>query len=509
MESEQTHGRSRVIIVSNRLPIVLSKDENGQWTVEPGSGGLVTAMAPVLRNRGGLWIGWPGNASEDGVDMELLLEKAAGESGYSLKPVALTRREVQEYYMGFSNEVLWPLFHDFVPYCNFKPVYWKTYESVNKKFATVVQKNSSGRDFIWIHDYHLIGVAQELKQMGNASKLGFFLHIPFPPPDIFLKLPWRFQILHKLLAYDLVGFQTLRDRRNFVQCVRMLLKDVAIWGKGQVIRMRLNHREIRIGAFPISIDYGEFSNLARTEAVAKKAWYIHENLPNMKIILGVDRLDYSKGIIEKLNAFRNALIRYPELQGRVVLAQILVPSRREIPMYATLKEQIERLVGEINGQFTHSGWVPIYYLFRNLDREELVAHYRTAEILLVTASKDGMNLVAKEYCASNIEENGVVVLSEFAGVASQFHRNVILINPYDIEGVADALYKAYKMPREERRTHMHKLRQSIRKTDIYWWVNSFLLAAIAKRLDNFPIMEEYVPLYNEEEAEEKAAEGSL
>ena len=506
MNPEQEHPRSRVIIVSNRLPIVLSKGPKGEWVVEPGSGGLVTAMAPVLRNRGGLWIGWPGNTADDGGDLTELLEKAAEDSGYSLKPVLLSREEVRKYYMGFSNEVLWPLFHDFVPYCNFDPSYWKMYEAVNRKFAAVVQENSSGRDFIWIHDYHLIGVAHELRKMGNASKMGFFLHIPFPPPDIFLKLPWRFHILRKLLEYDLIGFQTLRDRRNFVQCVRMLLKEVAIWGKGQVIRMRIEHREVRVGAFPISIDYGEFANLARTEEVAKKAWYIHENLPNMKIILGVDRLDYSKGIIEKLNAFRNALTRYPELQGKVVLAQILVPSRREIPMYATLKEEIERLVGEINGQFTRSGWVPIYYLFRSLNREELVAYYRTAEILLVTPSKDGMNLVTKEYCASNMEENGVVIVSEFAGVASQFHRNAILINPYDIEGVADAIYKAYTTSREERRIRMHKLRQSIRKTDIYWWVNSFLLAAIAKRLDNFPILEEYVPLYNEDEIGPEVAE---
>ncbi|NOY76390.1 MAG: trehalose-6-phosphate synthase [Calditrichaeota bacterium] len=499
-EQKDDHPRSKVIIVSNRLPIAVTKDESGNWHVESGSGGLVTALAPVLKNRGGLWIGWPGIHAEEGLNLDALLKSATRDSGYRLKPVLLTEEEIKKYYMGFSNEVLWPLFHDFVPFCNFRPEYWKFYTRVNKKFAEVVQANSSGRDFIWIHDYHLIGVAKELREMGDKSKLGFFLHIPFPPLDIFLKLPWRFQILRLLFQYDLVGFQTLRDRRNFIQCVRTLMHDMSIQGKGQVIRIKTENREIRVGVFPISIDYHEFANLAKTERVSKEAWYIHENLPEVKIILGIDRLDYSKGIIEKLNAYRNALLRYPELQGNVILAQILVPSRRSIPMYAALKEEIEQLVGEINGQFTRSGWIPIYYRFQSLGRVELVAHYRTAEILLVTPPKDGMNLVSKEYCASNIEENGVVVVSEFAGVAAQFQKSAILINPYDIEGVADAIYRAYSMTPEERRMRMHKLRQSIRKTDIYWWVNSFLLAAIAKRLDNFPIVEDYIPIYDDEES---------
>jgi len=497
-EQKDNHPKGKVIIVSNRLPMAVTKDESGNWHIEPGSGGLVTALAPVLKNRGGLWIGWPGIHDEEGLDLDALLRRATRDSGYRLKPVVLTEEEVKKYYMGFSNEVLWPLFHDFVPFCNFRPEYWKSYTQANKKFAEVVQANSSGRDFIWIHDYHLIGVAKELREMGNRSKLGFFLHIPFPPLDIFLKLPWRFQILRLLFQYDLVGFQTLRDRRNFIQCVRTLMHDMSIQGKGQVIRIKTENREIRVGVFPISIDYHEFANLAKTERVSKEAWYIHENLPEVKIILGIDRLDYSKGIIEKLNAYRNALIRYPELQGNVILAQILVPSRRSIPMYAALKEEIEQLVGEINGQFTRSGWIPIYYRFQSLRRVELVAHYRTAEILLVTPPKDGMNLVSKEYCASNIEENGIVIVSEFAGVAAQFQKSAILVNPYDIEGVADAIYRAYSMAKDERRMRMHKLRQSIRKTDIYWWVNSFLLAAIAKRLDNFPIVEDYIPTYDDE-----------
>jgi trehalose 6-phosphate synthase len=271
------------------------------------------------------------------------------------------------------------------------------------------------------------------------------------------------------------------------------MKNVYIRGKGQVITARFENREIRIGSFPISIDYNEFQNLAKTEEVSEGAWYLHENFPNQKIILGVDRLDYSKGIIEKLKAYRNAFERYPDLREKVILVQVLVPSRRSIPMYASLKEEIERLVGEINGQFTTHGWVPIHYMYRSLGRPELISYYRTAEVLLITAIKDGMNLVAKEYCASNLEQKGVVILSEYAGTVSQFHRYSLVVNPYDIEGVANAIHEAVVMPDDQRKLRMKKLRQLVKKADIYWWVNSFLLAAIAQRLDNFPIIEDFIP----------------
>lgn len=499
MVDQQNKNHGRVIIVSNRLPIVVSKDNQDNWKIEPGSGGLVTALAPVLKNRGGTWIGWPGTVEEDLVpDIGQLLKTAKKDSGYRLKPVLLTSQEREYFYKGFSNEVLWPLFHDFQSYCNFDPKYWEYYKSVNRKYAEVVDQNSGGNDFIWVHDYHLIYVAKYLREVANHSILGFFLHIPFPPLDIFLKLPWRFQILRALLEYDLVGFQTMRDRRNFVQCIRTLMKNVHIRGKGQVLTCQFEGKEIRIGTFPISIDFNEFNNLAKSEEVADGAWYLHESFPNQKIILGVDRLDYTKGILEKLNAFRNALEHYPELREKVILVQVLVPSRRSIPMYANLKEEIERLVGEINGQFTTHGWVPIHYMYRSLSGTDLISYYRTAEVLLVTPIKDGMNLVAKEYCASNLEQTGVVILSEYAGTVSQFYRNALVVNPYDIEGVADTILEAVGMSPDQRKLRMKKLRQSVKKADIFWWINSFLLAAIAKRLDNFPIIEDFIP---EEEVE--------
>ncbi|OQX84329.1 MAG: trehalose-6-phosphate synthase [Candidatus Latescibacteria bacterium 4484_7] len=484
---------NRLVIISNRLPIILEK-ENGKWKTIPGSGGLVTALAPVLKNRGGMWIGWPGTSEL--TDVSKPIEKASSSAGFTMKPVLLNEEEIEGYYIGLSNEVIWPLFHDLQSYCNFDPQYWDTYKEINRRFAEVTIENTSTEDFIWVHDYHLINVAQELKKLGTRSKIGFFLHIPFPPLDIFFKLPWRREILLAMLEYDVIGFQTLRDRRNFIQCVRALTEGIIIQGKGQVIIARIGNRTIRICSFPISIDYKNFVSLARSKKVADEAWFIHEKLPGYQIILGIDRLDYTKGIPYRLKAFRNALQRYPELLNKVILIQVVVPSRRNIPVYNELKEEIERLVGEINGEFTRSGWVPIHYIYRSLRKNELLAYYRTAEIALITPLKDGMNLVAKEYCVSNIEEKGVLILSEFAGTAAQLQKGALLVNPYDIQKVADAIYRAFKMDEAERKIRMSKMRKAIKRSDIFWWVNSYLQAAISHDLESFPLLEEYLPPYD-------------
>jgi trehalose 6-phosphate synthase len=501
MEAGNISG-NRLIIVSNRLPIVLTRDAEGRWQVESGSGGLVTAMAPVLRDRGGVWIGWPGTtAVRETSEIDGLLAQATQDAGYTFKPVILTEEEKNLYYRGFANEVLWPLFHDLQSRANFRPEYWQNYKEVNTKFARTIAENAGDDDFIWVHDYHLMYTARALRKLGVKAKSGFFLHTPFPPLDVFLKLPWRFQVLLALLEYDLIGFQTLRDRRNFIQCVRTLVRKVKISGRGQVMNLRYGSRDIRVGSFPISIDFSEFANLAKSKEVADLAWYIHEHFPHQQIVLGVDRLDYTKGIPQKFMAFRNMLEQFPELQEKVVLIQILVPSRRDIPEYEDLKIEIERLVGEINGQMTRSGWVPIHYIFRHFDREELLAYYRTAEIALVTPLKDGMNLVAKEYCASNLEETGALILSEFAGATAQLQNGALLVNPHDIEGVAETIYQAFQMNEKDRQTRMRKLRRTVRRFDIFWWVNSFLEAAIAKHLDNFPVLEDYAPSAHEEAPE--------
>lgn len=468
----------RLVIVSNRLPIVIERGDLGEWQVQPGSGGLVTALAPILRDRGGLWIGWPGTVEE--VDLDELVAIGSQDAGYMFKPVLLTAEEADQYYFGFSNEIMWPLFHDMHSRCNFDPAYWNMYQAVNRKFTQVIAQNTGMNDYIWVHDYHLMLVAKELRGMGLEHKIGFFLHTPFPPLDIYMKLPWRSQILEALLEYDLVGFQTRRDRNNFIQCVEALIKGIHYDARRQVSTITVLNREIKVGIFPISIDFKEFARQAAAKSVAERASQLYEAIPNCQIILGVDRLDYSKGIPEKLRAFRNALERFDDLHGNVSLVQIVVPSREDIPEYQGLKAEIEGLVSEINGKFTQSGWIPIHYIFRSLDRIELLAYYRSADIALVTPLKDGMNLVAKEYCAAKVDTSGVLILSEFAGAATQLRGSSLLVNPYDIEGAANAIHRAYNMSTDERRSRMRRLRKSIAKRDIFWWLDFFLRAAIAK-----------------------------
>ncbi|MGH8643936.1 MAG: alpha,alpha-trehalose-phosphate synthase (UDP-forming) [Gammaproteobacteria bacterium] len=480
-------GRDTVIVVSNRLPLVLCEGQDETWEVKPGSGGLVTALVPVLRNRGGLWIGWPGT-TEKLADVQGALARATRDAGYGLIPVMLTADEAHDFYLGFSNEIIWPLFHDLQYLCNFDPAYWQVYIKVNRKYAQVIAQQSRASAFIWVHDYHLMNIGAELHRMGVDTEIGFFLHIPFPSPDMFLKLPWRQSILRALLEYEVIGFQTLRDRRNFVQCLRALVKDVALYGKGQVVLARVGDHEVRIGHFPISIDAHEFAKAAANPEVASEALKLRALLGDRQLILGVDRLDYTKGILQRLTAFYNALSRYPDLQERVTLVQVVVPSREDIPRYHELRTQIEQLVGRINGELTRPGvWVPIHYLFRNLTRIELLAYYRAAEIALITPLKDGMNLVAKEYCMCSLEEDSVLILSEFAGAAAQLRHGALLVNPYDVEGVADTLHRAFTMDKDERQRRMRKLRRSIRKRNVFWWVDAFLRAAIAKDLSAFPM----------------------
>ena len=483
-----------LVVVSNRLPFAIVRDEeDGPWRVEPGSGGLVTALRPVLRNRGGRWIGWAGVTEEQLPDPSAPLTDARKRFGYDLIPVPLTDKERDRFYSGFSNEIIWPLFHDLVSLCNFDPSYWAIYEAVNQKFADCVASHVRPDDFVWVHDYHLMRVAKALGGLPTRPRVAFFLHIPFPPLDIFLKLPWRFEVLNALLAYDLVGFQTVRDRRNFVQCIRLLLPDVRVSGRGAVWTLRVGDREVRIGSFPISIDVGEFERRAEEDAVVEKAARLQADDPGRKLVLGVDRLDYTKGIPQKLEAFRNLLRRFPETREKVTLIQVVVPSREDIPRYREHKAAVEGLVGEINGEFTRAGWIPIRYIHRGLEGSSLAGYYRAADIALVTPLKDGMNLVCKEYCASHVDGDGVLILSEFAGAAAQLQNGALLVNPYDVEGVANAIHEAMHLPPAGRRSRMRRLRRALREADIYHWLDTFLEAAISKDLADFPLVQDYLP----------------
>lgn len=493
----------RLIVVSNRLPVGLSQQE-GKWSIKPGAGGLVTALAPVLRDRGGTWVGWSGAHADE--DLSGLFSTYSRKAGYSLLPVNLSEEQVQNYYFGFSNEVVWPLFHDFQSRCRFKPKYWRSYLEVNEIFAGKVVECLRAKDYIWVHDYHLFHVAKMLKKRGVEQKCGFFLHIPFPPPDIFLKLPWRDEVIHALMDYELVGFQSMRDRKNFARCLQAIIPGARISGRGGVVTALVDDHSVRLGAIPISIDYSLYAESARTSKVAELRHSLKRAFKGRKVILGVDRLDYSKGIPQRLEAVRCALERYEELRGRINFLQILVPSRENVAEYDKLKNEIEQLVGQINGQFSAPGWIPIHYYYTSFPREELVAYYRAADVALVTPLKDGMNLVAKEYCASKVRNTGVLLLSEFAGAAAQLQRyGALLVNPYDVEGVADALHQAVTMDEHEMRGRMRRMRRFVREHDIYWWVDSFLMAAFSRHLRDFPTMESVS--YESAESAENAENG--
>lgn len=475
----------RLINVSNRLPIVLRRapDTPAGWRAERGAGGLVSALNPVLKARGGEWIGWSGTVEEEGADLSGVLSDLSAEAGYTLTPVTLSAAQRDKFYLGFSNEVIWPLFHDLQTRANFDPSYYSAYEEVNRRFAAVIAERAGPDDLVWIHDYHLINTAQELRALGVDASQIFFLHIPFPPPDIFLKLPWRTQIFAGLLQYDLVGFQTARDRDNFVACAQQLADGLAMDSWDDLLILTVDGRQVRLGVFPIGIDAASFERAAATREVTELTRQLRTALGGQQVILGVDRLDYTKGIEQRLEAFRHALLRAPELRHNVTFVQVAVPSRTDIPEYQGLKQRIERLVGEINGEFTQLGWVPIHYIHRSLPFRELLAHYRAADVALVTPLKDGMNLVAKEYCAAHLTHQGVLILSEFAGAAPQLGAGALTVNPYDIDGVADAIIRACHMGMMERIERMGPLRAAVREQDVFWWADRVLSAGALPATD--------------------------
>ena len=464
----------RLVVVSNRLPIVIS-EENGQWRVEPGSGGLITALNPILKENKSLWIGWTGAGEE--APIQELLDQFGAEQGYKLVGIPLSQEEIERYYWGFSNGALWPLLHDLLGYCKFDLEDWQAYVAVNKKFAAEIKKLAHKNDIIWVHDYQLSMVGHFLKKLGFKLPLAYFHHIPFPSLDLLRRLPWKMEYTKALLSFDLLGFQTLRDRRNFVNTVTSLIPEASILGRQRNFTLiKYRKRTIQVRNLPISIDFNEFNNAAHSPEVQDAAWYLHENLHERQLMLGIDRLDYTKGIPERFLAFERALEKYPDLKQKISLLQVVIPSRTLDPDYQNLKEQLDQIVGRINSRFSNDGWIPIHYVFRSLDKTQLIAHYRTSEIALITPLRDGMNLVAKEYCACSVENNGVLILSEFAGAADQLGKKALLVNPYDIEKTADTIYRAFTMPLEERQQRMHWLRNQVRKNDVHRWLRNFMRA---------------------------------
>ena len=464
----------RLVVVSNRLPLSAT-EQNGVITLCPSGGGLVTALAPVLQANGGCWIGWTGWDSD--ANLARAFKQCAGPH-YSFEPVSLSTAEKTSYYQGCCNQIIWPLFHALPSRCDFDPAFWKSYCAVNEKFADAVEQVWRGNDFVWIHDYHLMLLADCLQARGLRYRTGYFHHIPFPHPDILEKLPWRGKLLRSMLQFNSIGFQTVRDRRNFIASVRQFLPNVHVRALGGKVLVSHESRSAMVGSYPISIDFGDFASAAAKIAAVTGAAKIRHDLNETRIILGIDRLDYTKGILERLKSFETLIATRANLRGRVSMLQVVVPSREEIGEYQQLKFAIEKRISDINGRYATPGWVPIHYLYRNLNRSEVIAFYRAADIALVTPLKDGMNLVAKEFCACRVDETGVLILSKFAGAAVELGCGALIVNPYDNGRVAAALHLALGMDEREQQTRMRMMRDSICAHDVFLWATSFCAQAI-------------------------------
>ncbi|MBL8761740.1 MAG: trehalose-6-phosphate synthase, partial [Phycisphaerae bacterium] len=389
---------SRLVVLANRLPVHRAGD--GEWHTSPG--GLVGAVLPIMKARAGAWVGWPGSTSRT--------PSSWTHEGVRLSPVSVPDREMDEYYGGMSNRTLWPLFHDAIRAPEFEPKWWEAYESVNERFVRRALRAAGKRAEWWVHDYHLMLVPRLLRAARPNARIGFFLHIPFPPEELFAWLPWRRQLLEGLLGADVVGFQTNAEARNFSRAARRWTR-----AEGTDRELHIDERRVRVEAFPISIDVNEFEAAARDSLVIARAQQIRRRVgARRRVILAVDRIDYTKGIELRLEAFEAALARGDLSADRCVLVQIAVPSREATPEYMETRDRVERLVGRINGQFSTPGRVAVHYFRRQLPRDELVSYYLAADVMLVTPLRDGMNLVAKEFIATRLDNSGVLVLSEFA-----------------------------------------------------------------------------------------------
>lgn len=451
---------SRLIVVANRLPLrKVDHAHSVRWERSPG--GLVTALEPVLRKLGGAWIGWDG-----GVGRAIRPFEA---EGISLRPVTMTRAEVEDGYEGFCNRTLWPLYHDALRAPVFERDWWERYEDVNRRFAKITARTVRPSDVVWVHDFHLQLVPGMLRQLRPRQRSGFFLHIPFPPEELFAWLPWRRQILEGLLGADIVGFQTESDAKNFSRAARRFTA-----AEGTDSALVFKGRETLVRTFPISIDTADFEAIANNEAVIRRAAEVRERLgAERRVLLSVERLDYTKGIDTRLMAFEHALKRGVLSAKKTVLILIAVPSREAISEYAQTRRRIEEMVGRINGEYSEPGRVAVHYFRRSLPRDELVAYYLAADVMLVTPLRDGMNLVCKEFVACRTDSSGVLVLSEFAGAARELRR-ALLVNPRDLDGFVGTMKRAITMPRRDAVRRMSILRMQVRRHDVHDWAGSFL-----------------------------------
>ncbi|QFZ16392.1 alpha,alpha-trehalose-phosphate synthase (UDP-forming) [Saccharothrix syringae] len=458
------------LVVANRLPVDLERLEDGTQRWKHSPGGLVSALEPFLRAHSGAWVGWPGIA-----DAEV---EAFEEDGLQLHPVTLTATEVADYYEGFSNGTLWPLYHDVVAPPAFHRRWWNAYVRVNQRFADVTAKVAAQGATVWVQDYQLQLVPAMLRELRPDLRIGFFLHIPFPPVELFMQLPWRTEIIRGLLGADLVGFHRPGGAQNFLWLARRLVglepSRGAVGVRTRPGVVQVGDRTVRVGAFPISIDSAGLDALARDRDVQKQARKIREDLGNpKKILLGVDRLDYTKGIDVRLRALYELLADGRVDPTEVTMVQLATPSRERVEHYKQMRSEIEQIVGRINGEFSTVGHPIVHYLHQSVDRRELTAFMSAADVMVVTPVRDGMNLVCKEYVATRYDLGGALVLSEFAGAAAEL-TSAFLVNPHDLDGVKNALEAALTLDPAEGRRRMRALRRQVLTHDVDRWARSFL-----------------------------------
>jgi len=455
----------RVIIVANRLPVTVSPSESGV-EVHKSTGGLATGLLRPHEQSGGLWIGWSGMPEQEISEQQRsALEQQL--SAMRLVRVPLTSEQVARYYEGYSNGVLWPLFHYLLDQIPLHVRDWDSYVEVNERFADVVARHYQPGDLIWVHDYQLLLLPELLRRRLPDSRIGFFLHIPFPTEELFRTLPERDRVLRGLLGADLVGFHTPSYLRHFASSLTHILGLTV-----DIDRVHLSDREVRLGVFPMGIDAESFRVMAEGPGVEAEVRALRDH-GNLKLLVGVDRLDYTKGIPRRLLAYERLLEVHPDLRERVRLVQVAVPSRTNVEAYQEFRSLVDGLVGRINGAFGTPTWVPVHYIYRALSEPELVALYRAADVMVVTPLRDGMNLVAKEFVASRTDGDGVLVLSEFAGASWELPE-ALQVNPYDVEATAESYYRALTMDPEERRSRLKPLLSRVQTYDVHRWAATFL-----------------------------------
>jgi trehalose 6-phosphate synthase/phosphatase len=468
-----------LIVASNRLPVQLVQSHDGTWKPHSSDGGLVRALRSVLATRRGTWVGWGGACDLPKDDAQELIESSA--TALTMRPVALSEEDREGYYLGFSNRTLWPVLHELPERAEKRAGDWESYRKVNAAFADALAAEPAGA--IWVHDYHLMLVAERLRRLGCRNPLAFFLHTPFPNPDALRSCDHGDSLVRGLAQYDLIGFQTPVDRSNFLEAAARLRDQRPEAAR----RWRLfSNLAGRCRAFPISVDPEMWSRLSEARSTVRRAAQIRRSSGVEILMLGVDRLDYTKGIPEKIRAFARVLAEDPALRGRILLRQLAIPSRSGIAAYDVHRCEVEALVADVNERFGGDGWTPVDYIHGRWDDRELAAQYRAADVALVTPLRDGMNLVAKEYVASQPGTDGVLVLGRSAGAATQLGPAALLADPRDEEALATAILRAVAMEPDERARRMTELRRRVRSEDVWCWAASVLAALDAVRRPGVP-----------------------